>query len=70
MHDNPDVAATDAEPGSDLEYDLAHESTGGIAAGGDLPPRQDQRPSVYVPTETKDYDGDYGYDLAHDVPGR
>jgi hypothetical protein len=25
---------------------------------------------VYVVTQTEGYDGDYGYDLAHDVPGR
>jgi hypothetical protein len=51
---------------SDLEYDLAHEvletSTG--------PPPATGRPTTatYVVTETDGYDGDYGYDLAHDIP--
>jgi hypothetical protein len=48
---------------SDLEYDLAHEWAGG-------PRVPHARPSVYVATETVDTGGDYGYDLAHDVPGR
>lgn len=50
----------------DLEYDLAHDWA------------DDPRPSVAiidaptvcVATETEDQGGDYGYDLAHDVPGR
>jgi hypothetical protein len=50
----------------DLEYDLAHERT-----GGDGPSKPDESPDrVQVATETPGYDGDYGYDLAHDVPGR
>ena len=48
----------------DLEYDLAHESSGAPAH------EQEEKPSVYVATETEGYDGDYGYDMAHDVPGR
>ena len=48
----------------DLEYDLAHEA----------PPAEHREAAghepVYVATETVGYDGDYGYDLAHDVPGR
>jgi hypothetical protein len=55
---------------SDLEYDLAHEAMGGPTDTADRASTEEQRPSVYVPTQTKDYDGDYGYDLAHDVPGR
>jgi hypothetical protein len=60
----PDPAAA---PEPDLEYDLAHEP--GIAEVGKttLP---GQRPMSYVATETTEYDGDYGYDLAHDVPRR
>ena len=50
----------------DLEYDLAHEST-----GTDAPSKPDEnRDHVQVATETPGYAGDYGYDLAHDVPGR
>jgi hypothetical protein len=68
VHDDRDIEARDAEPASDLEYDLAHESTAG---GTDLAdPGPGHEPSVYVATQTNDYDGDYGYDLAHDVPGR
>ena len=53
-----------ADPGEDLEYDLAHEWTSGGAAH---PPAH---ASVYVATQTPDTGGDYGYDMAHDVPGR
>jgi hypothetical protein len=53
------------EPAPDLEYDLAHE---GQAAGRESGPRRDE--PVYVATTTEGFDGDYGYDLAHDVPGR
>ena len=61
-------AEIDAEPEVevDLEYDLAHEWTSGP---DDAAPRRD-RPTVYVATETVDQGGDYGYDMAHDVPGR
>ena len=48
----------------DLEYDLAHEADVRQAA-----PMSTVQ-AVYVPTQTTGYDGDYGYDLAHDVPGR
>lgn len=48
--------------GSDLEYDLAHEVAGATTAA-EAPPS----PHIQVATQT-DYDGDYGYDLAHDVP--
>jgi hypothetical protein len=66
----PDPAVdleTDLE--TDLEYDLAHEP--GIAeAGKAILPGQRKVPMAYVATETTEYDGDYGYDLAHDVPRR
>jgi hypothetical protein len=52
------------EAGADLEYDLAHE------ASGVTPPvsqhNRDEREAVV--TATPEYDGDYSYDLAHDVP--
>lgn len=61
-----DLDGLDPQPEADLEYDLAHEWTRGLddasAARG--------QPSVYVATETLDQDGDYGYDMAHDVPSR
>jgi hypothetical protein len=53
-----------ADPGEDLEYDLAHEWAARPVAAAHIPP------SVYVATQTPDQGGDYGYDLAHDVPGR
>jgi hypothetical protein len=58
------------EPTPDLEYDLAHEAA--VAGGGGVAPttEPEKDPAVYVATETKGYDGDYGYDLAHDVPSR
>lgn len=60
MPQTPDSGAPE-----DLEYDLAHEVT-----GDDLRHRPLPHPPVYVATLTEAYDGDYGYDMAHDVPGR
>jgi hypothetical protein len=51
-------------PSEDLEYDLAHEVDPRLRAPARAPD------PVVVPTATVDYSGDYGYDLAHDVPGR
>ena len=70
MHIDADRPGRDPMEGSgpDLEYDLAHESD---PPQGDAPAQDNRtRDAVYVATETPDYDGDYGYDLAHDVPGR
>jgi hypothetical protein len=55
---------------ADLEYDLAHEQVTGAGGATDAARRQPEKDSVYVATETSGYDGDYEYDLAHDVPGR
>jgi hypothetical protein len=60
--DRPDQPP--AEDCSDLEYDLAHEAVDASAAA----PARRPTPSTYVVTETDGYDGDYGYDLAHDIP--
>jgi hypothetical protein len=49
---------------ADLEYDLAHEATES-AADAARPPDPAQ---ASVPTGTPEYDGDYSYDLAHDLP--
>jgi hypothetical protein len=62
--DRPDPPP--AEGCSDLEYDLAHEALD--ASAGGLPAGRRPTPSTYVVTETDGYDGDYGYDLAHDIP--
>ncbi len=51
---------------SDLEYDLAHEAVPVTDDAGQGSGRTRAEPT-YVATET-DYDGDYGYDLAHDIP--
>jgi len=67
VHEDGDVQGRDAEAPGDLEYDLAHDATVGAAGGGSGPRRHEP---VYVATQTDDDDGDYGYDLAHDVPGR
>jgi hypothetical protein len=53
---------TDQQPEPDLEYDLAHEAS---EVSTPLNPHRDPEP---VATETPEYDGDYSYDLAHDVP--
>ena len=51
------------EPGADLEYDLAHETSGaGIVVG----PKQEEGPRETAVIGTSAYDGgDYSYDLAH-----
>ena len=51
------------EPGADLEYDLAHEASGADTVVG---PEEKARETVV--TATPAYDGDYSYDLAHDIP--
>lgn len=54
---------------SDLEYDLVHESSGGAGQPG---VRRRSRPEQVIelpePDLSPDGEGDYGYDLAHDVP--
>jgi hypothetical protein len=52
----------DAITETDLEYDLAHE------ASGVTTPASPHNPQEPVVTATPEYDGDYSYDLAHDVP--
>ena len=56
------------EPAPDLEYDLAHEGeeAGRVAEARAKPEHE----HVVVATKREGDDGDYGYDLAHDVPGR
>lgn len=61
---------TAPEPNSDLEYDLAHEVADHAGPDATTPAGQQGNPEVYVATETEGFDGDYGYDLAHDVPKR
>ena len=68
MTRHPERPDADEESAPDLEYDLAHEST--LAGEQVATPVVDQKngPTVYVATQTDTYDGDYSYDLAHDVP--
>lgn len=61
----PDAVAR-SEVGHDLEYDLAHPDGGTNGPGA--PPPGGSAANVRVTTATDGYDGDYGYDLAHDVP--
>ncbi len=56
------------EPASDLEYDLAHESAAEGGTGDQSRAGKQNHPQVYVATQTAGFEGDYGYDLAHDVP--
>jgi len=65
--EDSDVRRREPEPVPDLEYDLAHEA-GTAAGGGGTPPTGQRKDPMVVPTETTGYDGDYGYDLAHDIP--
>jgi hypothetical protein len=52
------------ERGTDLEYDLAHD-----ASGLALPaPALEEKHGYAVPTATPNYDGDFSYDLVHDIP--
>jgi len=67
----PQPAATGDHGPPDLEYDLAHDATEQNCSGPDCPPHAPAtRPLVQVDNRTHEYDGDYGYDLAHDIPGR
>jgi hypothetical protein len=63
LNDQPDELPADA--GADLEYDLAHDVQPAESGAGTVAERH-----AAVATGTPDYDGDYSYDLAHEVPGR
>jgi hypothetical protein len=54
------------QSGADLEYDLAHEASGEDMTMG---PKDDEHRDTVI-TGTAGYDGDYSYDLAHDIPER
>jgi hypothetical protein len=56
------------DAGADLEYDLAHDAED--AAKSPCGPRSPGSVDLVQVELRDDYDGDYGYDLAHDVPGR
>lgn len=62
--DGPDAAdGRAATPPTGLDYDLVHETVDLRCAGPGCPPEL-----MRAPERTDDYDGDYGYDLAHDIP--
>ena len=63
--EQPDLDVVGAQPDTDLEYDLAHEWAADPQAA-----RSHPGVIVQVSTETDDQGGDYGYDMAHDVPRR
>jgi len=66
MDAQPGMAADPGAQASDLEYDLAHEAMPTAAAT----PEDDEPQMIWVPTQTPEYDGDLGYELSHEVPGR
>lgn len=60
------------ERAEDYSYDLAHEA---VVEGHDpeqvipeLAPHTEEEHVTYVATRTTDTGGDYGYDMAHDLP--
>lgn len=66
MTDQDQPGQPSAEDCSDLEYDLAHEAVDAATGPAERIAAPAER--TYVVTETDGYDGDYGYDLAHDIP--
>jgi hypothetical protein len=65
MTDPDRLAQPGPEECADLEYDLAHDA---VTRTGGADPGLTRKPEpIYVATQT-DYDGDYSYDLAHDIP--
>jgi hypothetical protein len=62
--EQPGLDVVEFQPDTDLEYDLAHEWAADPQAA-----RSQPGVIVQVCTETDDLGGDYGYDMAHDVPG-
>ena len=63
MPEQPGLDVVEFQPDTDLEYDLAHEWAADPQAA-----RSHPGVIVQVCTETDDLGGDYGYDMAHDVP--
>ena len=63
-----DERGTLPEPGADLEYDLAHEAGQPARAARTTAGSEHEQPRVAVVNATPTYDGDYSYDLAHDIP--
>jgi len=66
MTDPDRLAQPGPEECADLEYDLAHDAVTRTGGADPVVFRKPPEPT-YVATET-DYDGDYSYDLAHDIP--
>jgi hypothetical protein len=66
MSDKPE--ASDSATG-DLEYDLAHENIPpGQDAGAEQAHDRAVTEPVRVATQTPDFDSDFGYDMAHELP--
>ncbi|HTZ42869.1 MAG TPA: hypothetical protein VMB79_03335 [Jatrophihabitans sp.] len=59
------IAPEGTEAGTDLEYDLAHEAA---EIDADACSEDSPEPVTQVANRTEAYDGDYGYDLAHELP--
>jgi len=67
MDDRPPRRGDAQQSEGDLEYDLAHEGEAAARAARECAPQWSGR-IVRVPTASTDHHGDYGYDLAHEVP--
>lgn len=66
MSDQEPDPIPEQQSGADLEYDLAHEANSDDMTKS---PKHDEQRGTVV-TGTAGYDGDYSYDLAHDIPER
>jgi hypothetical protein len=67
VHEEPADIAASLEPVGDLEYDLSHETIAPSDGSNGAETERDEQ-FIYVATETDDSGGDYGYDMAHDIP--
>jgi hypothetical protein len=68
MDADPDAWLPGVEPSPDLEYDEAHDAQAQVLGAADSVDADEAPELTYVATETPAYDGDYSYDLSHDVP--
>jgi hypothetical protein len=65
MGQDRDVTGADAGHADDFEYDSAHDATTGPNVAADATHENWQRVPVQAKSDADD--GDYGYDLAHDM---
>ena len=65
MSDNQSDPVSDEQSGGDIEYDLAHEAVTDSAL---MMSHETEAPHPPVLPEMPEDNGDYSYDLAHDIP--